>query len=134
MKEENTLELIDLLRVLWKWKWFIIIFTLACCTVAGIVSFSMPKIYEVSMVVEPGVFDVGTDGKFIYLDSPSNIKSKIDSQAYNSRIYKGLNADPKELNLNFKTIQPNNSNTIRIRVEAKDVSRGIQRSLFYSTH
>ena len=126
MEEEDTIELIDLLRVVWKWKWFIIVFTLACSIVAGIISFSMPKVYEVSMVVEPGVFDIGPDGKFIYLDSPLNIKSKIDSQAYNSKIYKRLNVDPKKLKLKFKTIHPKDSNTVRIKLEVKDASKGIQ--------
>ncbi len=38
MEEEDTIELIDLLRVVWKWKWFIIIFTLICAIGAGVIS------------------------------------------------------------------------------------------------
>jgi len=126
MEEEDTIELIDLLRVLWKWKWMIIISTLVCALIAAIVSFSMPKIYQVSMIIEPGVVDIDPNGKFIYLDSASNIKSKIDSQAYNSKIYKRLDADPKKLNLKFKTVQPRNSNTLKISLEANDTSKSIQ--------
>jgi len=126
MEEENTIELIDLLRVVWKWRWFIIILTLACAIAAGIISFTIPKTYEVSMVIEPGVIDIDPNGKFIYLDSPLNIKSKIDSQAYNSRILKILNADPKKLILNFKTVQNGKSNTVTIRLEVEDVNKGIQ--------
>ncbi len=126
MEKAETIELIDFLRTIWKWKWFIIIFTLVCSIFVGIISFSMPKIYGVSMVIEPGVLDIAPDGKFIYLDSSLNIKSKIDSQAYNSRIFKKLNVDPREMKLRFKTIQPDSSNTIKIRLEVKDVSKGIQ--------
>jgi len=126
MEEEDTIELIDLLRVVWKWKWMIIIFTLVCALIAAIVSFAMPRVYEVSVIIEPGVIDIDPNGKFIYLDSASNIKSKIDSQAYNSKIYKRLNADPKKLNLKFKTIQPRNSNTLKISLEANDTSKSIQ--------
>ena len=126
MEEDDTIELIDLLRVVWKWRWFIIIFTLACAIAAGIISFSMPKIYEVSMVIEPGVINVDKNGKPIFLDSPLNIKSKIDSHVYNSQIYKRLNADPKKLNLGFKTVQIKNSNTLKIRLEVEDVNKGIQ--------
>ena len=65
MEEENTVELIDLLRVLWKWKWFIPIFTLASCALVSAISLALPKIYEVTMVIEPGIIDIGPDGKFI---------------------------------------------------------------------
>ena len=126
MEEEDTIELIDLLRVVWKWKWVIIISTLACAIAAGIISFSMPKIYKVSMLIEPGIIDIDPSGRPIFLDSISNIKSKIDSRAYNSKIYKRLNANPKKLNLKFKTIQPRNSNTLTISLEANDTNKSIQ--------
>ena len=126
MEDKDTIELIDYLRGVWKRKWFIILFTIVCSTIAGIISFSMPKIYKASMVIEPGVFDVGSDGKFVYLDLPSNLRSKIDSQAYNRKICKKLNADPKKLSFKFKTIQPKGSNTITINLEAIDTNKSIQ--------
>ncbi len=133
MEEDDTIELIDYLRVVWKWRWFIIIFTLACSLVAGIISFSMPKVYKVSMLMEPGVIDIDPSSRPIFIDSISNIKSKIDSQAYNSKIYKRLNADPKKLNLKFKTVQPKNSNTLKISLEAIDTNKSLQAlsSLFH---
>ena len=124
--EEDTIELIDLLRVVWKWKWFIIAFTVACAIAAGIISFSMPEIYEVSVIIEPGVIDIDPNGKPVYLDSPSNIKSKIDSQAYNRRIFERLHEDPRELHLEFKTTLPKDSNTLKISLEAEDTNKGIQ--------
>jgi len=126
MEEEDTIELIDLLRVVWKWKWFIVIFTLACAIAVGIISFQMPRIYKVSAIIEPGVVGIDSSGRPMFIDSISNIKSKIESQAYNRRICKRLNADPKELNLKFKTIQPTNSNTLKISLEANDTSKSIQ--------
>ena len=126
MEKEDSIELIDLLRVFWKWKWFIIMFTLVCAIVVGIISFSMQKIYDVSMVIEPGVIDMAPDGKFIYLDSSLNIKSKIDSQAYNNNIFKALNITPEEMELKLRTNQPENSNTIKIRFEVNDANKGIQ--------
>lgn len=126
MEEENTIELIDLLRVVWRWRWFIIIFTIACIVVTGIISFSMPKIYGVSMVIEPHIVGIDSKGKVIYFGSALNIKSKIDSKVYNSKILEKLNADPKKLKLKFKTILPKKSNVLKIRLESKDVNRGIQ--------
>jgi len=126
MEEEDTIELIDLLRVVWKWKWFIIGFSLACAVAAGIISFSIPDIYEVSVIIEPAVIDINSSGKPVYLDSPSNIESKIDSQAYNRRIFERLHEDPRELHLEFKTTLPKDSNTLKISLEAEDTNKGIQ--------
>jgi LPS O-antigen subunit length determinant protein (WzzB/FepE family) len=126
MEQEDTIELIDLLRVLWKWKWFIIIFALACAIAAGIITFSMAKVYEVSMIIEPGVIDIGPNGNFIYLDSSSNVESKIDSQAYNRRIFDKLHADPKKVNRRFRTTLPKNSNALKVSLEAGDPNKGIQ--------
>jgi uncharacterized protein involved in exopolysaccharide biosynthesis len=124
MEEENTVELIDLLRVLWKWKWFVVIITLAFSVVAGIISYKMPRIYEVSMVIEPGVVDIDPNGQFIYLDKPSNIQSKIAAQAYNSIVLEKLQIDRTQLYFKFKTNQPRNSNTIKIWLETDDIDKG----------
>ena len=45
---EDEINLIDYLRVLWKWKWLIIAGTLLCAMAAAVISLQMPKIYEVS--------------------------------------------------------------------------------------
>jgi len=136
MEEEDTIELIDLLRVVWKWKWFIIIlwfiiiFTLVCAIGAGVISFAMPKIYEVSMMIEPGILDTDpTTG----IDSPSNIKSKIDSNAYNRKILRGIDTDSKEYHIRLKTSQEKGSNAIRIWLETEDTNKAIKllAALFY---
>jgi len=110
----------------WKWKWFIIIFTFLCAIGAGIISFGMPKIYEVFMIIEPGVINVDEYGRPIAIDSPSNIKSKIDSKVYNREILKRIDHDPEKCNLNFKTTQAKDSNTVEVSFEAKDVNKGIR--------
>ena len=64
---DDEIQLIDYLRVIWKWKWLIILGTFVCMVVAAAVSFNMPKIYEVSIAIEPGIIGVSGDGKFIYI-------------------------------------------------------------------
>jgi hypothetical protein len=78
------------------------------------------------MIIEPGVLDIDRNGNFIFLDSPSNIESKIDSQAYNNKIIKQLGADPAQLKLKFKTDQPRHSNTIKVWLELRNVEKGKQ--------
>ena len=83
--QHDEINLIDVLIVVWKWKWLIVLGTLICVGIAGIISLLQPKIYEVSMVVEPGI--IGKSGtNFIYMDSPENIASKIDQGAYHRKL------------------------------------------------
>ena len=76
---EDEIELIDILRVIWKWKYFILAGTLLCALIAAIISFNMTKIYSIDMVLRPGILSVGPEGKNVYIDSPQSIKGLIDS-------------------------------------------------------
>ena len=100
---DDEIQLIDYLRVIWKWKWLIILGIFVCMVVAGVVSFNMPKIYEVSMTIEPGIIGVDKEGKFIYLDSINNIEEKIKGGIYNRKIQKELNINPLETDIKFET-------------------------------
>ena len=114
---DDEIELIDLLRVLWKWKWIIILITFGCMLAAGVFSFMMPKIYEVSATIEPGVIGVDENGHPISLNSTANIKGKIENGVYNSRILNRLNMDPQETQLEFKVAIPKNTKLIKISSE-----------------
>ncbi len=46
MPEENEVSLYDYIKVVNKWKWFIIIGTFVCILTAGIVTLLLPKVYE----------------------------------------------------------------------------------------
>ena len=114
---EDEIELIDLLRVLWKWKWMIIMITFVCMVAAGVVSFMMPKISKVFMTIEPGIIRHDENGRLIHLDSSENMKVKIESGIYNSRILKNLNIDPRETQVKFKAANPKGTNLINISSE-----------------
>ena len=53
MARENA-ELIDYLRVIWKWKLLILLITVVCAITSGVVSFVLPKIYQSSAILEVG--------------------------------------------------------------------------------
>lgn len=93
----DEIALIDLLRVIWKWKWLIIAGTLICVVAAVVYAYQLPKIYQVDMIIEPGIISINDTGGVVYLDSPENISRKINQQAYNQRIIKALNIDPEEV-------------------------------------
>ena len=114
---DDEIELIDLLRVLWKWKWMIILITFVCMVAAGVFSLMMPKIYKVSTAIEPGIIGMNKNGSPIYLDSAGNIKAKIESGIYDSRILKNLNIDSRKIQIKFKVANPKSTDLIKISSE-----------------
>jgi capsular polysaccharide biosynthesis protein len=86
---------------------------------AGVFSFMMPEIHEISMSIEPGVIEIREKGGPVYLDSPANIKAKLETGSYNSRILKRLNIDPKKTQLRFKVTNPKNTNIVTISSECE---------------
>ena len=61
---EDEIELIDLLRVIWKWKYLIIGGTFVFGLVAVIISLNMTKIYSVDTIVEPGILNINPANKY----------------------------------------------------------------------
>ena len=90
---QDEIELIDLLKVLWKWKYLIIAGTLAFGVLAAVISTNMSKIYEVKMVVAPGLLKIDDNGKRLYIDSIKNIKTMIESGTFNDQIRSGQDKD-----------------------------------------
>jgi len=90
----EEVELIDYLRVLWKYRFWIIGATIFSALAVLVVSFIFSPIWEVSMVVEPGrlssdVSEIGGNrprGDIHYLDTARNMKGKIDQGAYDNRV------------------------------------------------
>ena len=111
---DDEIELINLLRVLWEWKWIIILITFVCMVTAGVVSFMTPKIYKVFTAIEPGIIGMDENGSPMYLDSAKNIKAKIESGIYNSRILKNLNINSRKIQVKFKVTNPQNTDLIKI--------------------
>ncbi len=51
--DDREIELIDLIRVIWKWKYLILLGTVVCGLIAAIVSLKMDKIYRIDMYSGP---------------------------------------------------------------------------------
>ena len=125
---EDEIELIDILRVLWKRKYLIIAGTVICGLIAAITSFNMSKIYSIDMVLRPGILSVGGQGKNVYIDSSDNIKALIDSGTFNNDILNYLNEIKMEnipKKLKIKITIPKNSDTIKVEYETDDIKQGM---------
>ena len=98
-KYEDEIKLMDLLNLLWKKKWLIILPTLFCVVIVGIISFRLPHIWEVDAMIQPSKILVKTEqGQFeeVVIVSPRQIVGQISQESYNRLI-------AAELNLNIRT-------------------------------
>jgi capsular polysaccharide biosynthesis protein len=128
-KYEHEIELIDILRVIWKWKYLIVAGTLFCIIAAALASSLMAKTYRISMVIEPGILRLDENGDHISVDSPLNIKALIDSGAFNENILNNIRTSGKEYlitSLRFKVDIPKNSETLKVIYETSDPELGIR--------
>ncbi len=125
--EEDEINLIDYLRVLWKWKWLIVAGTMLCVIAAAVISLQMPRIYEVSMLIEPGIAgvkEIESDG-FFYIDSAENISGKITEGVYTRRVKDSLQLEPGEAGADFKAVVVKNTNLIKVTSEWHEEDRDL---------
>lgn len=123
---EDEIELIDILRVIWKWKYLILVGTVVCGLAAAIVSSKMPKIYRINMSLRPIVLKINEEGKNIYFDSAENIKVLIEGGDYNDEI-NNIKSSKKNLPTlkKFKVTIPKRTNIIKISYETQSPDEGI---------
>jgi succinoglycan biosynthesis transport protein ExoP len=137
----DEIELIDLLKVIWKWKYLIFGGTIVFALAAAIISFTLPKIYSVDTIIEPGLLTIVNEGggqdRRIYIDSPQNIKALIDVGSFENQISEGLGELPKATespkHIHFKASIPKQSNALKITYETSNVEEG-NRILNYLTN
>ena len=126
---EDEIELMDYLKVLWKWKYLIIVGTLVCAIGAAVVSLNMTKIYGITTVLQSGILKVTEDGKTVYIDSPQNIKAVIETGALNGHILKNIKAPNKEdvpNSVGVKVTIPKGTNALEVLYETPNVDVGLQ--------
>lgn len=128
----DKIELIDLLRVIWKWKYLIIGGTFVFGLVAAIISLTMPQIYSVDMIIEPGILSIINEGgekdRRIYIESPQSIKALIDVGSFGSNILESLGKQSKNNDLpktvEFKTSIQEQSNAVKVSYETANAKLG----------
>lgn len=81
--------------------------------IGGMWSKIATKFFEVSMVIEPPI--IGTENGIQGYDSVENIKARIESGAYNTKILKELNIPWK--GIRFSVVQPKNTRLIRVSMQ-----------------
>jgi capsular polysaccharide biosynthesis protein len=127
-KLQNEIELIEILRIIWKWKYLILAGTLVCALIAAVVNLNKPETYRINMLIQPGILEVTRAGKTIYVDSPENIKTVIEAGSFNREILKDLRSYhnhniPRSLQFNVKI--PRRSNILQISYESNNRELGM---------
>ena len=131
---EDEIELMDYLNVIWKKKWLIILPTLFCVVIAGIISFRLPHIWEVDAIIQPSKILVKTEqGQFeeVVVVSPKQIVGQISQEVYNRLIGAELNLDIRTFpKLKAENLRDTNLVKVSIRERDTEEAKLILLSLF----
>ena len=126
---EDEIELMDYLRVMWKWKYLIMAGSFICAIVGGVISFSMPKVYRINMVLKPGVLTISQAGKEVYIDSAQNIKAIIEAGTLDREILNSVSDNSNGVpppSLKFKTKMPKGSDTLKVSYDSSGKNMGLR--------
>lgn len=125
LQEQEEVDLIEYLNVLWKRRWLIIVPTVLLALIAGVVSFLLPPVWEVDALIQPGKFFVqsaaGTFTEIIVVD-PKQLAGQINLKAYESLINAQLNLDPTK----FPTIKaenPKDTKLVRVSIQTGETEK-----------
>jgi len=129
VESRDEIELIEILRVVWKWKYLILAGTLVFALVAGVISSNTPKVYRINMVLKPSVVRIDRFGRRIYLDSAVNMKALLEAEIFSNEIItylKTLNVKNRPGQVKFRIDAPKQSSFLKISYETQYVDTGIQ--------
>jgi LPS O-antigen subunit length determinant protein (WzzB/FepE family) len=124
--KNGQVEVMDFVRVLWKRKWQIVVPTLICVLIAGILSFVLPKKWEVDTIFVIGKFFVETsqgEYKEVQVIDPRRVVGQVNEKAYNRVIASALNVNLDK----FPRLMAENvrgTELVRVAVVERDVKRG----------
>ena len=137
---EDELELIDLLRVIWKWKYMILAVTLVCTIVAGYLSFKKPPAYRLSTILEinrieyvNNSIESENSGDVLdhmqpYIEPPAKIKALIEFGVFDDDLKKYLkkvkNFDISSIS-KFSVTALDKGNLLRVTYNTPDAGSGV---------
>lgn len=117
--QKDEIDLLDLVSILWKRKTLILGGTFLATVAAAIISLLLPKVYEVSTIIEPGKIEMLKAGDEVYIIPPETLKESILGGAYDFKIKADLNL-PVDVSPKFKVVIPKGTSLVKISVETSD--------------
>ena len=125
-KAFEGVDLTEYILVSWKHRWRILIATAALAVAAGILSYFLPKAWEVEAIVVPSKFLAQTEtGEFkeILAVNPGQVASQISEGSYNALIAAEMNIDYKKFP-RLKSDNIRNTNLVRISIRVREPQKG----------
>ena len=131
---EDEFVLMDYLNVIWKRKWLIVVPTLFLVIAVGIISFLLPKQWEIDAIIVPSKFLIQTEqGEFkeIMVVDPKQIANQINKKSYDHLIVSELNLDIMEFP-KLKAENIRDTKLVQVSIRENDVEKAklILHSLF----
>lgn len=132
--EEDEINLMEYLNLIWKRKWLIIVPTFFLVVLAGIYSFLQTPVWEVESLINPAKFTVQKEGgqfEDFHVVEPKQIAGQIGHGSYNSLIAAELNLDIREFP-EYDVENLNDTSLIRLKTKDPDTARAksVHLSLF----
>jgi capsular polysaccharide biosynthesis protein len=132
--KDRDVELIDLLDVVWKRKWLIIVPTVFIVLAAAAASLLKPSVWEVDAILVPSkIFMQTAQGQFleVLLTDPRQIAGQINQESYNALIAAELKLDIRRFP-NIKAQLLPDTKLVRISIQSRDAdqAKSILQSLF----
>lgn len=119
--QEEEIELIDLFRILWKRRKLILLGTLVLSIGAAGISLLLPKIYEVSTIIEPGIRPIAdANGQIVSeipVVTPDALREGILGGAYEGRIKENLKVTSADYP-KIRVFTPKNTLLVNISMES----------------
>ncbi len=124
-QEQEEVDLIEYLNVLWKRRWLIIVPTVLLALITGVVSFLLPPVWEVDAVIQPSKFivqsDAGTFTEIIVVD-PKQLAGQINQRSYERQINAQLNLDPRKFPT-LKAENPKDTKLVRVSIQTGEAEK-----------
>ncbi|MFA6012009.1 MAG: Wzz/FepE/Etk N-terminal domain-containing protein [Desulfobacteraceae bacterium] len=125
--KENEVTLFDILRIIWKWRFLIGGGVVAFGIASILISFTLKKIYNISMIVQPGIISTDDSGKRVFIDTVETIAGRIEAEIYSDEImdsvFKGKKEHPDDIQLKIKV--PKLAEVIHVSYESANTEEGI---------
>ena len=122
---KDEIDLSIYFKFLFKHRNTILAVFFVCVIPTTVISFLLPKIYDVSMDIS-SVIEIRENKEPFFLDSQQNLKTKIEKGVYNLRIMRALNL-PFSAKIEFKTLITERPDLIKVSLEEeqKDIAFGM---------
>jgi capsular polysaccharide biosynthesis protein len=132
--KDKDVELIDLLDVVWKRKWLIIIPTVFIVLAAGAASLLKPSVWEVDAILVPSkIFIQTAQGQFVevLITDPKQIAGQINQESYNALIAAELKLDIHGFpDIRAEALPETKLVRMSVRTRDADQAKSILQSLF----